>query len=262
MRRFFPFLLTCICVAQIPDPKLFSKWEWRNIGPATMGGRIADLAGVPGDPNLVYAAAGSAGLFKSTNAGTTWRPIFDHENTISIGGIAIDERHPETIWVGTGEANLRNSVSFGDGVYLSRDGGKSWHNMGLKDTQTISRVVVNPKNADIAYVAAVGHTFGPNAERGVFATFDAGKTWQKTLFIDNVHGAADIDIDPSNPDVLYATMWHFDRKPWTFESGDDKEALYKSVDAGRTWQKLGTLPKLMGRIGVKVSPPAIRKSSM
>lgn len=254
MQRFIPLLLATICVAQVPDLKLISRWEWRNIGPASMGGRIADIAGVPGDPNLVYAAAGSAGLFKSTNAGTTWRPIFDHESTISIGGIAIDEQHPSTIWVGTGEANLRNSVSFGDGVYLSRDGGKSWRNMGLKDTQTISRVVVNPKNADIAYVAAVGHTFGPNAERGVFATFDGGKTWQKTLFIDNVHGAADIDIDPSNPDVLYATMWHFDRKPWTFESGDTNGGVFKSVDAGRTWKKLTNLPKLMGRIGVKVSP--------
>lgn len=254
MRRLIPFVFACICGAQTPDPKLLSKWEWRNIGPASMGGRIADIAGVPGDPNLVYAAAGSGGLFKSTNAGTTWTPIFDHEATISIGGIAIDEKHPDTIWVGTGEANLRNSVSFGDGVYLSRDGGKSWHNMGLKDTQTISRVVVNPKNADIAYVAAVGHTFGPNAERGVFATFDGGKTWQKTLFIDNVHGAADLEIDPSNPDILYATMWHFDRKPWTFESGDTNGGVFKSNDAGRTWKKLESLPKLMGRIGVKVAP--------
>ncbi len=254
MQRLIFLLWAGICLAQVPDPKLLSKWEWRNIGPATMGGRIADLAGVPGDPNLVYAAAGSGGLFKSTNAGTTWRPIFDHETTISIGGIAIDEMHPDTIWVGTGEANLRNSVSFGDGIYLSRDGGNSWRNMGLKDTQTISRVVVNPKNAAIAYVAAVGHTFGPNAERGVFATFDGGKTWQKTLFIDNVHGAADIDIDPSNPDVLYATMWHFDRKPWTFESGDTNGGVFKSIDAGRTWRKLTNLPALMGRIGVKVSP--------
>ncbi len=232
-----------------------SNLSWRSIGPALMGGRVTDIEGVPGDPNTVYVATGSGGIFKTTNGGIDWTPIFDRENTISVGDIALEPGNPDVIWVGTGESNVRNSVSFGDGVYKSTDGGKNWKHMGLKDSNTISKVIVHPKNPDIVYVAAVGHAWGQNAERGVFMTTDGGKTWQKTLFIDNGHGASDLEIDPVNPNILYAGMWRFERKPWTFTSGSEKGGVYRSTDGGRTWSKLEKgLPKMIGRIGLAVSP--------
>lgn len=227
---------------------------WRSIGPANMGGRIADVEGVPGNPNIVYVATGSGGIFKTTNGGVDWKPIFDRQNTISVGGIALEPGNPDVIWVGTGESNVRNSVSFGDGVYKSTDGGKTWKNLGLKDTNTISKIVINPKNPDIVYVAAVGHAWGPNEERGVFMTTDGGKTWAKTLYIDNQHGASDLEIDPQNPNILYAGMWRFERKPWTFTSGSEKGGVFRSIDGGRTWNKIEKgLPKLIGRIGLAVA---------
>jgi photosystem II stability/assembly factor-like uncharacterized protein len=232
-----------------------SALEWRSIGPANMGGRVADVEGVPGDPNVVYVATASGGLWKTTNGGTTWKPIFERQGTISIGDIALAPGNPSVIWVGTGESNVRNSVSFGDGVYKSTDGGTTWQHMGLKESEHVSAIVINPNNPDIVYVGALGHAFGPNDERGVFMTTDGGKTWAKTLFIDNQHGASDLEIDPSNPNILYAGMWSFDRKPWTHHSGSDKGGLYKSIDGGRTWKKLTNgLPKLIGRIGVRVAP--------
>jgi len=237
------------------EPSLFDNLEWRNIGPAIMGGRTTDIEGVPGNPNVVYVATASGGLWKTTNGGITWTPLFDRQNTISIGDIAIDPKNPDVIWVGTGESNLRNSVSFGDGVYKSTDGGKTWQHLGLRDTRHISRILIHPQNPDIVYVGAVGHAFGPNEERGVFMTTDGGRTWQKVLYIDAHHGVSDMDIDPSNPNILYAAMWHFERKPWTHRSGSERGGVFKSVDGGRTWKKLERgLPKLMGRIGVKVAP--------
>jgi photosystem II stability/assembly factor-like uncharacterized protein len=253
MRAAILFSLSILASAQSVDS--FAKWEWRNLGPATMGGRISDIDASPSDPNHIYVAAGSGGLFRTTNGGTTWTSIFDRQTTISIGGIAIDPRNPDTVWVGTGEANLRNSVSFGDGVYVTRDAGRTWTSAGLKDTQTISRILVDPVNSETVYVAAVGHAFGPNPERGVFITRDGGKNWSKTLYIDDQHGASDLDINPSDPNILYAAMWHFDRKPWTFESGSENGGVFRSNDGGRTWTKLTNgLPKRMGRIGVKVAP--------
>lgn len=237
------------------EVKAFERLEWRSIGPANMGGRAADVEGVPGNPNIVYAATGSGGLWKTTNGGMTWKPIFERQNTISIGDIALEPNNPDVIWVGTGESNVRNSVSFGDGVYKSNDGGKTWQHLGLKETNTISRIVIHPSNPDIAYVAAVGHAFGPNEERGIFMTGDGGKTWQKTLYIDANHGASDLEIDPANPNILYAGMWNFERKPWGFRSGDEKGGLFRSIDGGRSWSKVTNgLPKLLGRIGVRVAP--------
>ncbi|MFY9607479.1 MAG: hypothetical protein WAU45_02550, partial [Blastocatellia bacterium] len=237
------------------DPRQFERMEWRSIGPCNMGGRTADVEGVAGNPNIVYVGTASGGVWKTTNAGTTWTPIFEKQGTISVGDIAVQAGSPDVVWVGTGESNTRNSVSFGDGVYRSNDGGKSWTHMGLKDTERISRIVIHPSNPDIVYVAAVGHAFAPNEERGVFMTTDGGKTWQKTLYIDREHGASDLDIDPNNPNILYAGMWKFERKPWTFTSGDEKGGVFRSIDGGRTWKQLtNTLPKLMGRIGVQVAP--------
>jgi len=238
-----------------PFEEAFSRLEYRSIGPAAMGGRVADVEGVPGDPNVVYVASASGGLWKTTNGGTTWKPIFERQGTISLGDIALAPSNPEVVWVGTGETNVRNSVSFGDGVYKSTDGGKTWQHMGLTDTERISAIVINPQNPDIVYIGALGHAFGPNEERGVFMTTDGGKTWTKTLYIDNQHGVADLEIDPTNPNILYAGMWSFERKPWTHRSGSEKGGVYKSIDGGRTWNKLTNgLPKLMGRIGIRVAP--------
>ncbi len=231
------------------------RLEWRSIGPANMGGRTADVEGVPGDPNTVYAATGSGGLWKTTNGGVTWKPIFERQGTFSIGDIALAPGNPDVVWVGTGESNTRNSVSFGDGVYKSTDGGKNWRHMGLSDSERISAVVVHPHDPNIVYVGALGRAFAPNEERGVFMTTDGGKTWMKTLYVDNQHGVADLDIDPTNPNILYAGMWSFERKPWTHRSGSEKGGVFRSIDGGRTWKKLTNgLPKLIGRIGVRVAP--------
>jgi photosystem II stability/assembly factor-like uncharacterized protein len=271
MRLHTPLIATCLFAIAFAAPSVlaqdgrtttkspleeaFSRLEWRSIGPANMGGRIADVEGVPGDPNVVYVASASGGLWKTTNGGVTWKPIFERQGTISIGDIALAPGNPDVVWVGTGESNVRNSVSFGDGVYKSTDGGKTWQHTGLKDSEHISAIVINPQNPDIVYVGALGHAFGPNEERGVFMTTDGGKTWTKTLYIDNQHGVADLEIDPTNPNILYAGMWSFERKPWTHRSGSEKGGVYKSIDGGRTWNKLTNgLPKLMGRIGIRVAP--------
>lgn len=265
MRFPLPLLVICLLAStalaqnggatKSPMEEAFSRLEYRSIGPAIMGGRIADVEGVPGDPNVVYVASASGGLWKTTNGGVTWKPIFERQGTFSIGDIALAPSNPDVVWVGTGESNVRNSVSFGDGVYKSTDGGKTWQHMGLKETEHISAIVINPQNPDIVYIGALGHAFGPNDERGVFMTTDGGQTWTKTLFIDNQHGVADLEIDPTNPNILYAGMWSFERKPWTHRSGSEKGGVYKSIDGGRTWNKLTNgLPKLMGRIGVRVAP--------
>lgn len=231
-----------------------SGLTWRSVGPANMGGRVSDVEGVPGNPNIVYVATGSGGIFKTTNGGMKWVPIFERQGTISVGDIALEPGNPDVVWVGTGEANTRNSVSFGDGVYKSTDGGKTWKHLGLKETNTISKIVIHPKNPDIVYVAAVGRFWGSNEERGVFMTTDGGKTWQKTLYIDDKHGASDLEIDPVNPNIVYAGMWRFERKPWTFTSGSEQGGVFRSLDGGRTWSKVTTgLPKLIGRIGLAVA---------
>jgi len=265
MRFPLPLLVICLLASTVfaqnggvqksPYEEAFSRLEYRSIGPAIMGGRISDVEGVPGDANVVYVASASGGLWKTTNGGITWKPIFERQGTLSLGDIALAPSNPDVVWVGTGESNVRNSVSFGDGVYKSTDAGKTWQHMGLKDTEHISAIVINPQNPDIVYIGALGHAFGPNEERGVFMTTDGGKTWTKTLYIDNQHGAADLEIDPTNPNILYAGMWSFERKPWTHRSGSEKGGVYKSIDGGRTWNKLTNgLPKLMGRIGVRVAP--------
>jgi photosystem II stability/assembly factor-like uncharacterized protein len=234
---------------------LFAGLEWRNIGPADMVGRISDIEGVPGNPAVVYVGTASGGLWKTTDAGVTWRPIFDGQTVASIGDIALEPGNPDVIYIGTGEGNPRNSVSFGNGIYKSTDGGATWTHLGLEDTRTITRIVVSPKNPAVVYVGALGHVFGPNKDRGVFLSRDGGLTWDKVLYLDERHGAADLDIDPQNPNIVYAALWRFERKPWTFTSGSEEGGLFRSVDGGRTWKKTAKgLPKLIGRIGVKVAP--------
>ncbi len=235
-------------------PEIFRHLKWRNIGPANMMGRVADVEGVPGNPNILYVGSASGGVWKTENGGTTWIPIFDDQPVASIGDLALEPGNPDVIYVGTGEANVRNSVSFGNGVYKSTDGGTTWVHLGLEATERISRIVIDPKNPRTVYVGALGRAYGPNRERGVFRTRDGGTTWEKVLYTDDQHGVADMDINPQNPNIVYAALWRFERNPWTFVSGDTLGGLYRSVDGGDNWTKLTSgLPTLVGRIGIKVA---------
>jgi photosystem II stability/assembly factor-like uncharacterized protein len=236
-----------------PDP--LANLEFRNIGPVNMSGRVGDVEGVPGDPRTVYVGSASGGVWRTTNGGVTFEPIFDDQPIASIGDIALAPSNPGVVYVGSGEGNPRNSVSFGNGVYKSTDGGDTWTHLGLEKTRHITRIVVDGLDPDHVCVGALGNIFGPNEERGVFCSWDGGATWEKTLYIDDQHGVSDMDIDPSNPNIVYAAMWRFERKPWTHWSGSEDGGVYRSVDGGRTWKRLEQgLPKLLGRIGVKVAP--------
>lgn len=234
---------------------LFEKLSWRSIGPAVMGGRTVDIDVVEKQPWIIYAAIGPSGVWKSENNGTTWIPVFENENTVSVGDIAIAQSHTDIIWVGTGEATCRNSVTIGDGVYKSTDAGKTWKNMGLEETRHISRIVINPGDPNIVFVAAMGHLWGPNRERGVYKTTDGGTTWKKVLYVDQNTGFADLAMDPSDSLILYAAAYEHRRLPYYFSSGGPGGGLYKTVDGGETWTKLTSdLPEgVMGRIGIDVS---------
>ncbi|MFH1762853.1 MAG: glycosyl hydrolase, partial [Gemmatimonadota bacterium] len=242
------------------DPALLEGISWRSIGPAMFAGRISDVAGIPGEPDLLYVGASSSGLFRSTNGGITFESVFDEGNTLSIGAIAVQPDDPEVIWVGTGEGAVRNSISYGDGIYRTTDGGRSWSHMGLPESERFSRIVIHPGNPDIVYAAAMGHAFGPNQERGVFRTRDGGTTWERVLFTNETSGASDIAIDPADPDIVYAGMHDYFRQPWHFRSGGPGSGLFRSSDGGATWVKLtdpalsNGLPgaALIGRVGVSV----------
>ena len=228
---------------------------WRSIGPANMGGRVTVVHGVPGNRAVFYIAGADGGIWKTTNAGTTFSPIFENQPVYSIGEIALAPSDPSVIWVGTGEGDPRNSASFGNGVYRSTDGGESWKHVGLEDSERIKRIAVDPRNPDIAYVCALGHEWGPNEERGVFQTIDGGKTWKKVLYINTATGCSDIALDAENPRIIYAGMYTFLRKPWRFDSGAGETAPYKSVDGGQTWKKItrGLPNQPMDRIGLATS---------
>lgn len=238
-----------------PEAEALRKLTWRSIGPANNAGRISVVVGVPGDVTTYYVAGAAGGIAKTTNGGTTFTQIFDKQPVASIGAIAIAPSDPNVLYVGTGEGNPRNSASFGNGVYKSIDGGATWTHMGLGDTEKIPRIVVDPRNADVAYVCALGHEWGPNEERGLFKTVDGGKTWTRVLYRNTLTGCSDVDIDPTNANVVYAGMYTFRRWAWYFESGGGETALYKSVDGGATWSKLSRgLPRgPMDRIGISVS---------
>ena len=212
--------------------------EFREIGPAVMGGRIDDFGVVESNPNIVYAGTASGGVWKTTNNGTTWEPLFDKESVSTIGDIAIAPSDPAVVWVGTGEPNNRQSSSWGDGIYKSLDAGKTWQKMGLTATHHIGRIVIHPRNPEVVYAAALGHLWGPNPERGVYKTTDGGKTWNQVLKINDDTGVSDIAMDPESPDTLYAAAYERRRTPFGFNGGGPDSAIYKTVDGGATWKKL------------------------
>lgn len=251
----FGLIMTGFSQSSEQIDKLFEKLEWRNIGPANMGGRTVDIDVVESKPWIIYAAMGPSGVWKSENNGISWDPVFDKESTVSVGDVTICQANPDIVWIGSGEATTRNSVTIGDGVYKTNDAGKTWKNMGLKNTRHISRIVIDSDNPDIVFVGAQGHLWGPNEERGVYKTSDGGNTWQKVLYINKNTGIADLAIDPSDGKILYAAAWDYQRFPYYFYSGGPGSGIYKSVDGGENWVRLvkGLPEGVLGRIGLAVS---------
>ena len=235
--------------------EMLKSFSWRAIGPANMGGRVTDIDGVPGDPSTFYVSGADGGIFKTTNGGVSFNPIFENQRAYSIGALTIAPSDKNILWVGTGEGDPRNSVGYGWGVYKSIDGGMSWKHLGLKNTERIKRIVVDPKDPNVACVCALGKEWGPNKERGVFKTIDGGKTWEKILYIDENTGCADIAMETNNPRIMYAGMWTFRRKPWRFDDGGKNTALYRTMDGGQTWKKImnGLPNKDMARPGVHIA---------
>ncbi len=262
MRR-SPFLFlaaTCVTIALVHPQPLFAQppfdsLRFRSIGPAALGGRIHDVEGVPGDPFTFYVATASGGLWKTTNKGTTWTPIFEGQKVATFGDVAIFEPDPRILYVGTGEQNNRQSTSWGNGVYKSTDAGATWTHLGLEATRHIGRVAVHPTNPDIAWVAAAGNLWAPNAERGVYRTDDGGRTWSRTLFVDEHTGATDVVVNPVNPDVVVAATYQRLRTPWGFNGGGPGSGIHKSVDGGRTWRAItaGLPVGGKGRIGLAIA---------
>ncbi len=239
------------------DPDRLAGLRVRSIGPAGMSGRIAAIDAVEADPDTVYAGAATGGIWKSTDGGLVWKPIFDDQPVAAIGALAIFQPDPAIVWAGTGEGNVRNSVSIGDGVYKSVDGGATWKKAGLEKSERIHRIVLHPSDPDIAWVAALGPLWSDGVERGVFKTVDGGKSWRKVLYVDERTGAADLAIDPTNPNRLLASTWQFRRTPWTFRSGGPGSGLWQSDDGGETWQRLekedGLPAGELGRIGLAIA---------
>jgi photosystem II stability/assembly factor-like uncharacterized protein len=266
-RAFPPFVsvLSLLAIARAADPaappagaideKLFRGMQWRQIGPFR-GGRALAVEGIPGEPGTYYFGAVAGGVWKTTDGGSNWTPLFDKEAISSIGAIAVAPSDHNVVYVGTGEAAVRGNISYGAGAYKSVDAGKTWKNIGLKDTRHIGALIVHPKNADIVLVAALGHAFSPNQERGIFRTTDGGKTWTKVLSKDQDTGGIDVVFDPHNPNVVFAALWQARRQPWFFSSGGPGSGLYRSEDGGATWKRLegNGLPEgILGRIGMSVS---------
>lgn len=232
----------------------FKNWKPRNIGPASMSGRITAIDALANDPETIYLGSASGGVWKTTNAGASWTPVFDEQPILNIGSVAIQQSNPNVVWVGTGEGNPRNSINLGGGIYRSLDAGKTWKLMGLEKTICIHRIVIDPTNPNVVYAGAIGNPYAPHPEKGVWKTTDGGETWSQILKVNDSTGCADLVIDPSNPNKLIANMWQFYRTPYSSKSGGPGSALYITVDGGRNWKKLTSKEGLpagdLGRIGI------------
>ena len=230
---------------------------WRQVGPAVAGGRVAAVAGTDGDSLLYYFGSAGGGVFKTTNGGLTWSGVWPANAAGAIGAVAIAPHHPNVVWVGTGESAPRNDASYGDGVWRTTDGGSTWHRAGLPDSYAISRIIVDPKNPNVALAGVLGNPFLDSTKRGVYRTTDGGRTWQRTLYAGPQSGVCDMAVDPQNPHIVYAGIWQFRRVPWGFTSGGPIDGLYKSGDGGRSWHRLhgrGLPAGIIGRIGIAISP--------
>lgn len=255
--RFVPVCLLAAAplTAQQVDSSVFDALRFRHIGPE--GNRISAVAGVPGHPSVYYAGAASGGIFKTTDGGTRWEPVFDDQDALSIGWIAIAPSDPNVVWVGTGEPNIRSHISVGKGVYRSTDAGRTWTFLGLENTGRVSRIQVDPRDPDVAYVAALGHAYGPQRERGVFRTRDGGETWEHVLFVNEDTGASDLVMDPNNPRILFAGMWQIEIHTWGRTSGGPGGGIWRSADGGDTWTRLegnGLPEKDVGKIALAIAP--------
>src|SRR5262245_47862171 len=235
---------------------LFANLGLREIGPALTSGRIVAFAVHPTDPAQYYAAAGSGGVWKTTNNGATWRAVFENEGSYSIGAVTLDPKNPNVVWVGTGELNAQRSVGYGDGIYKSENGGRSWRNLGLKNSAHIARIVIDPRDSNIVYVAAQGPLWSAGGERGLYKTSDGGTKWDRVLYVSEDTGISDIVFDPRNADVIYASSYQRRRAVGQMIGGGPEGGIWKSTDAGKKWTKLSKgLPKDdMGRIALGVDP--------
>ncbi|MGB5699227.1 WD40/YVTN/BNR-like repeat-containing protein, partial [Muriicola sp.] len=233
-----------------------SGLKWRNVGPALTSGRISDFAFNPNNPFEYYVATSSGGVWKTINSGVTYEPIFDSQGSYSIGCVTMDPNNSNVIWVGTGENNNQRSVAYGDGVYKSIDGGKSWKHMGLKNSEHIVKIIVHPGNSDIVYVAAIGPLWSKGGERGLYMTEDGGETWDSIINVDEHTGVNDVVMDPRDSNVLYASTLQRRRHVFTYVGGGPGSAIHKSVDGGKTWSKInnGLPSEQLGRIGLAISP--------
>jgi len=254
--------ISAIVVAVLSTPALLSaqrqpNWPdsaWRAIGPASFGGRVDDIEAVAEDPRIIFVGTASGGVFRTLNNGTTWQPVFDAQPALSIGDIAIAPSDRNVIWVGTGEANNRQSSTWGDGVYRSLDGGTTWQNMGLRETQSIGRIVIDPRDANTVFVAAVGHLFGPNEQRGLYRTRNGGKSWEKVLGVDTNTGVTDVAM-AADGRTLFAATYLRRRRAWGFVGGGATSGLWRSLDGGDSWQHItsGLPDGDVGRIGIDIA---------
>ena len=230
--------------------------KFRNIGPAIAGGRVSSVVGIPGKPNIYYIGAAGGGVFKTTDGGNSWKAVFEKEPVSSIGAVTVAHSNPSLVWVGTGEANIRNDIADGKGIYFSPDAGATWQCMGLKDAGQIGKVIIDPDNPDIVFAASMGHAWAPNKERGLFKTTDGGKNWKKVLYINDSTGVRDVIFDPGNPKVMFAASWQVIRHPWALIDGGEGSGIYRSNDEGETWTKLksGLPGGIIGRIALAAAP--------
>ena len=236
------------------DPSLYSQLRYRHVGP--VGNRITSAYGIPGDPNTYYVGAASGGVWKTTDAGLSWEPVFDGQTAQSVGHLALAPSNPNVVWVGTGEAHTRSHISLGNGIYQSLDAGKTWTHMGLENTGRIARVVIHPQNPDIVFACSQGHSYGPQPERGVYRTADGGRTWNLVLHVDQNTGCSDLAMDPSNPNILIAGFWQIEIRTWGRESGGPGSGIFKSTDGGLTWRRLrgnGLPARDHGKVAVAIA---------